>query len=324
MLNWPEEEWERQAPLIEFTPLEVQNVMTEAGLGEVRHYRNLDGGKFNTNFEVLGYDYHVVIRIYERDPLGLARDEALEKILPSELPRPKLVHAVHIERPIGVFEFKHGVKPHELEHLTPQGVESLAYSIGELIGGYAGAKSFEEHGLLDGNLELSKRFGTLESSFEDLIEWSLTKGRAGGRMGPTRAARLESLAQRHAQLLRALDGQYGLLHGDLKFSNILVDAETLKVSALLDWEFVYSGAPLLDLAIFLRHSSKLSPLSKGAIAGFESSGATVTNEWWETLRLWDLMNLCGFLNGSQHRQKTFDHVLQLLDRNLAEIEELSG
>lgn len=324
MLNWPEEEWERQAPLIELTPLEVQNLMTEAGLGEVRHYRSLDGGKFNTNIEVLGQDYHVVIRIYERDPLGLARDEALEKILPSELPRPKLIHAVHSERPIGVFEFKHGVKPHELEYPTPQDLESVAFSIGELIGVYAGAKSFEEHGLLDGNLELSKRFGTLESSFEDFIEWSLSKGRAGGRMGPTRAAKLETLAQRHAQLLRALDGQYGLLHGDLKFSNILVDPETFKVNALLDWEFVFSGAPFLDLAIFLRHTQKHTPLAEGAIAGFQASGQPLIDPWWETLRLWDLMNLCGFLNGSQHRQKTFDHVLQLLDRNLAEIEELSG
>ena len=44
-----------------------------------------------------------------------------------------------------------------------------------------------------------------------------------------------------------------LLHGDLKFDNVLVGAETLEPVAVVDWDMATRGDPLFDLAVLLSY-----------------------------------------------------------------------
>jgi aminoglycoside phosphotransferase (APT) family kinase protein len=65
---------------------------------------------------------------------------------------------------------------------------------------------------------------------------------------------LEGLARvaEHAQDLLDTDRRHCLVHGDLNPKNVLVDPDTLAVTALLDWEFAHAGLPWSDLGNLLR------------------------------------------------------------------------
>src|SRR6478735_1490810 len=42
-------------------------------------------------------------------------------------------------------------------------------------------------------------------------------------------------------------GRVSLAHGDLNLKNVLVDADTLEITGVLDWEFAHAGSPYADL-----------------------------------------------------------------------------
>jgi aminoglycoside phosphotransferase (APT) family kinase protein len=62
---------------------------------------------------------------------------------------------------------------------------------------------------------------------------------------------LERVAE-HAQDLLDLDRRSCLVHSDLNPKNVLIDPDSLEVTALLDWEFSHAGSPWSDLGNLLR------------------------------------------------------------------------
>ena len=67
--------------------------------------------------------------------------------------------------------------------------------------------------------------------------------------------RLASLVSSVATSIHAVGrASSGLIHGDYKPSNLLVNPHTHTVSGVLDWEFAFAGPPLYDLATLLRDS----------------------------------------------------------------------
>lgn len=55
-----------------------------------------------------------------------------------------------------------------------------------------------------------------------------------------------------AQALLDEDARTCLVHSDLNPKNLLVDPATLRITALVDWEFAHSGSPYADLGNLLR------------------------------------------------------------------------
>lgn len=63
--------------------------------------------------------------------------------------------------------------------------------------------------------------------------------------------RLLVVAESAQELLDAIDRSC-VVHSDLNPKNLLIDAETLTVAAVVDWEFSHSGHPFTDLGNLLR------------------------------------------------------------------------
>lgn len=73
-----------------------------------------------------------------------------------------------------------------------------------------------------------------------LVDWEEGEVRALARVA----------ARAQAQLDRA--GRVSLVHSDLNPKNVLVDARTAEVRAIVDWEFAHAGHPASDLGNLLR------------------------------------------------------------------------
>ncbi len=56
----------------------------------------------------------------------------------------------------------------------------------------------------------------------------------------------------HADVVARQTARSSLVHGDLNAKNVLLDPDTLEVTALVDWEFAHAGHPRSDLGNLLR------------------------------------------------------------------------
>ncbi len=93
--------------------------------------------------------------------------------------------------------------------------------------------------------------GRFPEAAADLPAWVAAHADRLGWSGED-VAGLERVADR-AQDLLDLDRRHCLVHSDLNPKNILVDPDTLAVTALLDWEFAHAGSPWSDLGNLLRN-----------------------------------------------------------------------
>ncbi|MEV6931721.1 phosphotransferase family protein [Dactylosporangium sp. NPDC051485] len=55
----------------------------------------------------------------------------------------------------------------------------------------------------------------------------------------------------------------GIVHGDYRLDNLLIDPDTLRVSAVLDWEMATIGDPLTDLGLLLAYWNVLDRIRTG-------------------------------------------------------------
>lgn len=334
--TWPEENWERFEPHVALTIVDLQSILGQTlGRDDIHSFEVLEGGKFNTNIKVtLAHCAPVVVRIYERDKHALKRDELIFELAKNKVPIPQMLGAIRDSsslpdalaetlknRPVGIFTFVEGLKPFEvIQRHGPATRPEIARALGHTLAKISPLKSFPAHGLLGPELEYKRRFVSNRASFEEFIAWSCEEGRAGQRLGPKLTKELLAFAMEHAPLFDVTEDAYGLVHGDYKFSNILLqpaEQNTWEVAAVLDWEFAFAGTPLADVAILFRHiDSQASDFTDAFTQGYEDAGQNLPPNWLQIARLWDLMNLCGFLNGSQHRQTTFDAVRALIAKTV--------
>lgn len=305
MTKWEEQDWER---LTERVAIEASEVASLIGT-PVRSLALFPHGKANTNYAVeLTTGDRVVLRLYERDREAPERERRLAALVDGAVPVPAMLHsgATAEGTPYGVFEYVEGDHVHEVLD------DATAYRLGHTLG--RGLRSLEHVeppagreglGLFAPDLTFARTFDSVADSFVDLVSWSLREGRARKRLGPELRQRLAAVVDRAGHRLAPVESWRGLVHGDYKFTNILVrDGE---LAALLDWEFACAFTPLLDVAILMRHRDDFPA---DFVHGFEAGHAALPDDWRELSRIIDLMNLVGFLNASGSRPRLFAAVTQ--------------
>ena len=303
--------WKRRRPYVVPDKGEVGQILDRAVGGlQVAEVRLLNDGVFNSNLRVQSTDDRVVVvRIYEQDEEACRRDQVIIDLVRGDVPVPSILGTTQFEGfPVAIFEWIDGVYPDQALNGASRGErKEIARALGSTLAGISRAKRFPAHGLLDAELGYRRRFESNRKSFVDFIDWSLKQGRAGQRLGPELAADLRCFVDERAPLLDATEDDYRLVHGDLRFTNILMgnDGGGWYVRAVLDWEFAMAGSPLLDFGVLLRGGG-LGPEFEEAFAqGFVEAGGALPERWREISELLDLRNLCGFLNASKHRGELF-------------------
>lgn len=321
---WPEEGWGGRASYVEFSTVQLQTIARRIlGRDDVVDSEVLAEGHCNTNVKLRFSDgFRAVLRVYQNKNSACRRDKAVLEFVNSTVPVPQFLGAVHETRKefggeladkldgraAALLQWVEGVSPIEAFQRGEVSARSAARALGHTLARIGRVRRFESPGLFDEKLSYRRRFSSNRESFVDFIGWSLTEGRARVRLGKELSAQLRVYVRKKANLLEVTEGEYGLVHGDYKPSNILMRSESdgWEVFAVLDWEFARVGTPLFDMAILLRHSH-LWPdgVVDSFTRGFCAGGGELPEQWREITRLLDLQNLCGFLNAPTEHPEAF-------------------
>jgi Ser/Thr protein kinase RdoA (MazF antagonist) len=164
--------------------------------------------------------------------------------------------------------------------LAATALVDLAREIGTVLAGIHGT-TFTKGGFLDGELNVLSFPPGIGGGLPELLE-TLLGERGKVRLGPDLTQALMAFARREPNLGASWPGPPSLTHADFGGSNILVriDESAARVAAVIDWEFAFSGSPMMDLGNLLRPPLGDLPNFEDSVArGYRSAGGVLPDGW---------------------------------------------
>jgi aminoglycoside phosphotransferase (APT) family kinase protein len=319
--------WERSVIPVQLPIDEVQRALADwRPEAAVREVAPLAGGHRHVNLGVVLEDGSAVVVRVCRSGEACRREARVLDLVRDRAPVPRVLHAASAG-PGGtphhlVLEFAAGRRLDEV--LMHEGrVSAVAVELGCAVGqalASVHAVRLSAPGLFDADLAP----GPALEDWSSFILETLDKGRAAARLGPSLAQRLRQLVLREAEEMRGgIDREPRLVHGDFKPTNVLVEERggRCAVSAILDWEFAFSGSPLFDVGSILRYEDQFAPgLSEGFVAGYASGGGELPPDWRRLSRLFDLINLADLVNREKDAPVMHRKVRELIADSVARLE----
>jgi aminoglycoside phosphotransferase (APT) family kinase protein len=138
----------------------------------------------------------------------------------------------------------------------------------------------------------------MPGNLPEFLESCLRAGRAASALSPREIGGLRALAAAADPLARSVGGARRLVHSDYNGKNLLATGGDGRwsISAVLDWEFAFSGSPLTDIGNMLRFREELpAGFADGFIAGYRDGGGELPERWREISEALDLYALADFL-----------------------------
>jgi hypothetical protein len=296
----------------------------------VSNIQLLSGGLINTNLKIDFADdkESVVIRFY-RDGADVCRKElALHDLIASRVRVPRVLHAnpngIDGSPTFVVSEYINGITFQALKQTNNlEAISQAAHSVGQTLASI-GQFQFQKPGRLitDANrLEVGEPFIEGADPIPRLLDTFLESTKCQHRLGVKLVDQVHNFGWSWAGGLPNLNDECSLVHNDFGNRNILVCKENGRwvVAAIIDWEFAFSGSPLLDVGHFLRYESTGRPACEPQFSlGFVGHGGKLPGNWREIVRVIDLTGLVECLT---HDELPVHVEAELLELTRATIEQ---
>lgn len=287
-------------------------------------YEIIAGGCVNVNVSIMlsGEKKPFILRVYLRDKEAAYREKKLGELIGATVPIPQTYYIGDTQEYRFAFvESMPGVSLRDLL-LGDNFHDTVAvmHEVGVVLGNIS-AYTFSKSGFF------YKDLNSIESPDESLVVYakaSLESAVVVAQLNTHLIARISKLFDRYGYLLFAIEGQ-GLVHGDFDPANIFVDNTdgVWRVSAILDWEFAFSGSPLWDIANMLRYAHKMpSSFEHLFIEGCVSSGIVFPKNWQTSIHLLNVLSLLDCLKRSdcQTSPDRCADIRELIDYIVIELE----
>ena len=270
---------------------------------EIQHAEALAGGYSNANI-LLASDAgdHYVLRRYLNHNT-CAVEAALAGRLAGIVPVADVIAAdadgSAAGQPVMVSRFVPGnLVSTILPDLGPDEAGALGRSVGAVLAAI-GTVTFPRPGFFDGSdLDPGPEGMEPTDGLPGFVDRCLRTGNAHHALVPAEQDALRRYAAAVAPALRTVRGARQLVHADFNPKNLLAarhDGNWI-VTAVLDWEFAFSGPPLFDIGNMLRFPAELPPaFAEGFTAGYVEAGGHLPENWREISRAADLFSLADFL-----------------------------
>ena len=296
----------------------------------IKNLQILTGGLINTNIRVdfEGNYEPVVIRLY-RNGAGVCRKElAIHDLLCRTIRVPRALHAepdgIDDSPAFLINEYVNGSTFRELKKTKDlEAIQQASHSVGATLA-TIGRFKFEKPGRLEveehaAALAVGPKFTEGPDQIARLMDTFLASTNCERRVGPKLMQRLHDYAWSWSSRIPDLEKAPCLVHNDFGNRNILVRQENGKwvVAAVLDWEFAFSGSPLLDVGHFLRYERRSAPLREPHFSqGFVGYGGHLPDNWREIARVIDLGGLVECLTHDQLPVEVEIELLELIKATL--------
>ncbi|MBB4761775.1 aminoglycoside phosphotransferase (APT) family kinase protein [Actinoplanes digitatis] len=132
---------------------------------------------------------------------------------------------------------------------------------------------------------------------DTFVRRCLAEGNGAGHLSDAEQRELLRFAEASTPGLEVLRGSRRLVHADFNPKNLLVgrdDDGHWRVTAVLDWEFAFSSAPLFDVGNMLR-DPRPAAFEAGFVDGFRDGGGHLPADWRRLSRALDLYSLADLL-----------------------------
>ena len=291
----------------------------------------IHSGLANSNYRVtLTNGVKVILRFHTREAKISAKEWNLTTLLKHETLVPKiLLHdntCQKTEIPYSIVAFHEGILFSELlarDDAIEFGKPIFA-ELGRFIAHLNNSYRFVKPGSLDDVLHVStlkvanKTLSTVTNFILSCLENKYLQSRLNHE---TIDCLRESVIKNDHYIMPTNDDSF-LVHADLKPENILVKpvAKGYTLSAILDWEFCYSGSYYGDFGSLFRETAYAKNEFQLSFAqGYESIRPGLNKEWRKISKLIDLINLCDFLTSANDRPQLFDKCRRYIQETLNEL-----
>lgn len=270
---------------------------------ELVSYEIIAGGCVNINIKIiLAHEKSpFIIRVYLRDKEASYREKKLGELLKTTVPVPQTFYigASDAYR-FAVVEFMPGMPLRDLLLSdVSYDIVAVMHEVGIVLGNIA-AHTFSTSGFFD------KDLNSVESLDQSLLNYAkscLQNSVVVSQLNAQVVERIDSLFDSYGYLFADIETQHNLVHGDFDPANIFVRNNNgiWQVSAVLDWEFAFSGSFLWDIANMLRYAHKMPAEFQDAfIKGCVGSGIVLPKNWQILVCLLNIISLLDCLKRSDY------------------------
>ena len=261
----------------------------------------LSNGCANTNYKIaLDNKSTYVLRIYTRDSDAFYREAALHKLLKGKVPVPSVFHnndtCDKIPHPFAIMEFVNGLLMRDvILQESPEEIGDCAFSVGTCLN-VLRKITFNQSGFFDKGLNVIPF--SKQEDYLTFIQTCLESDKVKSAIGKNLTNQLFSFTQEHACYFPD-QKTANLTHADFDSSNILVKKinNQYQVSAILDWEFAFSGNYLFDVGLFLRYRHRLpETYEQKFIDGVIAGDKPLPPDWKKSSKLLDILSLLSVLD----------------------------
>lgn len=265
--------------------------------------RTLAGGFSHETCLLTLTDGHVMARLGGTDP---AIEAAVMARAAECVPVPQVLavlpNAGPDTRPMMALEYVTGTPLSEVlerAQADDSSLSALGLEVGRVVA-TIGEVTFDRPGFFaDTGLTVGAQ-PPWSSQLPDLVADWLTKVPAE-RLDPASKQAWLELCVEHAPALSRIDQHARLVHADVNPKNLLVDRlETgWRVTAILDWEFSFSGCPYADAANMMRFGADYPPQFlagfRGGFAEHQPADLPLTDDWAHLGHVFDMFALTDLL-----------------------------
>ena len=291
----------------------------------------LTGGLRNTNLKI-EFDSKaapIVLRLYKEDSSICLKEIEILRLLRSTVPVAEVLHAepegIDGSRPFIILRYVEGLTFQQLKRTgNVAAIHQASSSVGQALAAI-GAHQFSKPGRLiattTNKLEVGSSYTRSSDPIPEILDTFLDSAGFQQRLGAPFARRVRDFVRAWAPSLPDITEVSQLVHSDFGNRNILVNEVngTWIVAAVLDWEFAFSGSPLLDIGNFLRYELKSNPLREPYFSrSFVEHGGHLPDNWRQIVRILDLTALVEMLTHDYLPDDVASEIIELIDSTMKE------
>lgn len=287
--------WEKADQYFQIEKLTIENMLRLALPNKkLANYEVISDGCANLNikFNCSNSSFPFILRIYLRDRDAAYREQKLATLIKDSVPMPEIYFVGDVdEYRFAISEYKHGITLRKLLLNEKIGdIHPIMTEVGSILAKIQSHR-FPQSGFFDIDLQIK----------DCITQDFCLKYTKKCLEHPTviKIISQENISKIHKHLdkyyfLFPDNTQNHLVHADFDPANILVQniQNTWKISAVLDWEFAFSGSTLCDIANMLRYAHHMPiEYEKSFLIGLQNDGFKLPENWRISVFLLNLLSL---------------------------------